>query len=642
MQENRSFDHYFGCLKGVRGFGDPRVLTLRSGRSVFHQPVGPGITETVLPFRLNSATTSAECMGSLDHTWRGPINLWKHHDVWNPVKTPLTMGYFTREDIPFYYALADSFTVCDAYHASIFGPTDPNRLYLFTGTSGSSVGDFRAQTVHNADDGNWTADAKRDDPNFRGYTWTTYAERLQDSGISWKVYQEYDNFGDNSLAYFARFRGLNPNSALYRRGRSWVAGSTLENAPYSRGEHVIKSFAQDVADDALPQVSWLVAPKSASEHPDASPTVGESFTAGILAALASNPTVWAKTAFILNYDENDGFFDHVPPPVPAIRPALGASTVSTAGEVLQEDAQPLGLGPRVPAIVVSPWTRGGWVNSQLFDHTSVIRLLEARFGVHEPNISPWRRAVTGDLTSVFDFATPDEEWVKLPSATRLLSRLNAACKLPGPRLPSTPAYPIPERGVRPSRPLPYDLSVDCVVAARVTLTFHNRGAAGACFRVVASGATAPGPWFFTVEAGKSLTGTIPRPGSQDAPYDIVIFGPNGFFRHVRGVGRSLLDVEAHFDSKAAQVVLTLTNSGPSTLEAEVVTNTYGLAAPRRYALPSGGRRQDRRPINASAYWYDVSVKRVGEPQYLRRFAGHMETGAPGISDPAIGSDITLV
>ena len=226
---------------------------------------------------------------------------------------------------------------------------------------------------------NETADPAADGKHFPGFGWTTYAERLQKAGVSWKVYQEHDNYGDNGLAYFKAFRGPNADPVLMERGRGCVAGSTVENAKTSRGEHLVAALAADAKARTLPQVSWIVAPYIMCEHPSASPGYGESLTARLIEAIADQPEVWAKTVFILNYDENDGFFDHVPPPVPALDAAQGASTVATEGEDYK--GEPVGLGPRVPMIVVSPWTRGGWVNSQVFDHTSVIRFLEARFGV---------------------------------------------------------------------------------------------------------------------------------------------------------------------------------------------------------------------------------------------------------------------
>src|SRR5665213_1014842 len=431
MQENRSFDHYFGTLRGVRGFDDPRPIPLPGGRPVWFQPKAPGSAETLLPFRLNSDTSSAQTLQSLDHYWKGSHDKWKHYDAWPAAKGPLTMGHFTREDIPFYYALADAFTICDAYHCSLFGPTNPNRMFLFTGTSGLAVGEAGRQAVANIDDGNYTADPARDRAGFKGYGWTTYAERLQRAGVSWKLYQEYDNYGDNALAYFTAFRGPGAGSDLHRRGRAWAAGSTAENMAATRGEPLVAAFARDVREGALPQVSWIVAPTKLCEHPDSTPGYGESLTARLLAALTANPATWARTVLMINYDENDGFFDHVPPPLPAIDGAMGKSTVDVAGEVYL--GVPVGLGPRVPMLVVSPWTKGGWVNSQTFDHTSVIRFLEARFGVTEPNITPWRRAVAGDLTSVFDFRHAERgRRTALPDTSGTMARADRASKMPKP------------------------------------------------------------------------------------------------------------------------------------------------------------------------------------------------------------------
>jgi phospholipase C len=147
-------------------------------------------------------------------------------------------------------------------------------------------------------------------------------------------------------------------------------------------------FEADARAGRLPQVSWLVAPTAQTEHPDYFPAAGAEYIAGKLDAIAANEDLWRKTLFILTYDENDGMFDHVPPPVP---PA-GTTNEFVGG-------LPIGLGFRVPAIVVSPWSVGGYVCSDVLDHTSLIRLIEARFGVTEPNITAWRRATCGDFTT---------------------------------------------------------------------------------------------------------------------------------------------------------------------------------------------------------------------------------------------------
>ena len=145
---------------------------------------------------------------------------------------------------------------------------------------------------------------------------------------------------------------------------AYAPGSSSETAKTSEAQYLVEDFAADVRADRLPQVSWIVAPYKYTEHPEATPAHGESLVSRLIAALVANPAVWAKTAFIINYDENDGFFDHVPGPVPAIDRAQGLSTVDMAGESYK--GAPVGLGIRVPLLVVSPWTRGGWVNSEVF------------------------------------------------------------------------------------------------------------------------------------------------------------------------------------------------------------------------------------------------------------------------------------
>ncbi|MGZ5986769.1 MAG: phosphocholine-specific phospholipase C [Caulobacteraceae bacterium] len=629
-QENRSFDHYFGTLRGVRGFGDPRPIRLPSGAVVWDQPAKDG-KGVVSPFHLDTAATRAETMFSLDHSWKGSHAKWKHHDAWIPAKTPLTMGYHTRADLPFYYALADAFTVCDAYHCSIFSQTNPNRLYLFTGHSGLSTGDDSAIVVANPpEETNNTADPANDGPKFKGLTWPTYAERLQAAGVSWRVYQEYDNYGDNGLAYFANFRGIGPDSVLYQRGRAWVPGANAQNQKTSKGEHLVAAFAADVAADRLPQVSWIVPSYQLSEHPSATPSDGAFLIARLVAALASNPKVWAKTVFILNYDENDGFFDHVPPPVPPAGTAQGVSTVKTDGEVYH--GEPVGLGPRVPMIVVSPWTKGGFVNSELFDHTSVLRFLEARFGVAEPHITPWRRAVCGDLTSVFDFKTPNGPIAPLPDASGLPARAEKAKALPFPKPPATPEkLPRQEPGQRPARALPYAADVAAQLKPEgLQLTIANTGKGAAYNLYVAGGGE---PRFYAAGKGATLADLIPVAG----PYDLSLYGPNGFLRTFQGEAAGVRpEASARFDPAKGQLIVTLRNGGARPLALEVTPAAYADAPPRQHFLDPGATATDVWDLRASHNWYDIVVTCLQAPSFRRRVAGHGEDGKPSVSDPLLG------
>jgi phospholipase C len=381
MQENRSFDHYFGTMPGVRGFADPAAVRLPGGGPVFRQPAPDHAQGYLTPFRLDTAATSAQATPGTDHSWPTQHQAWNNGkmDQWVPAKGPFTMGYFTQADIPFHWALAQAFTVCDRYHCSVLGPTNPNRLYMWTGmidpkgTGGGPVTD--------------------NSPAYNDVTlsWTTYPERLQRAGVSWQVYQEEDNYDDNALAWFKQFTGAPVLSPLWQRGmRRRPAGW----------------FEADARAGRLPQVSWLVAPTAQSEHPAYFPAAGAEYIAAKLDAIAASEDLWHKTLFILTYDENDGLFDHVPPPVAAR---------GTPGEYV--GGEPIGLGFRVPAIVVSPWSAGGRVCSDVLDHTSLIRVIERRFGVREPNISAFRRRTCGDFTSALRFSGPPAGYPRSPAIT---------------------------------------------------------------------------------------------------------------------------------------------------------------------------------------------------------------------------------
>ncbi len=321
---------------------------------------------------------SAQKIPSTSHAWAvqheawngGKMDQWlQAHRKADGEKGPFTMGYHTRADIPFHFALAESFTICDGYFCSVLGPTWPNRLYWMTGTLDP--------------DGTQGGPIIRNKVPDEGLGWKTYAERLEEAGVSWKVYQQQDNYQTNMLEFFKAFKTASKDSPLYLKGM--VRGAEGQ-------------FEYDAINDRLPAVSWICPTSFQSEHPDYTPAAGAAFIASKIDAVAANSEVWAKTAFILNYDENDGIFDHVPPPVP---------TSGTPQEFV--GGLPIGGGFRVPCIVISPWTAGGWVCNQPFDHTSILQLLEKFTGVHEPNISEWRRKTFGDLTATFRFDEPAGE-----------------------------------------------------------------------------------------------------------------------------------------------------------------------------------------------------------------------------------------
>jgi phospholipase C len=427
MQENRSFDHYFGTLAGVRGFDDPEAMKLPNGESVFHQPDPENPSGYLLPFHLDTRVTSAQKIPSTSHAWSVQHSAWNggKMDDWLPAhrkadgaNAPYVMGYHMRTDIPFQFALAEAFTICDAYHCSVMGPTWPNRMYWMTGTIDPD-GKHGGPLLNNVSPP-------------EGFGWTTYAQRLEKAGISWKVYQQDDNYGCDVLEEFRAFRESGENSPLRSKG--------MLRGPEGR-------FEYDAINDKLPAVSWIIPNSYQSEHPDFMPAAGAAFVASKIDAIAANPEVWAKTAFILNYDENDGLFDHVAPPVPP---------PGTPHEFV--NGLPIGAGFRVPCIIVSPWTVGGWVCSELFDHTSVLQFLEKFTGVKERNISAWRRSTFGDLVSAFRFEDSKAGPPALPETTSPYSRAKyEAGNLPKPELPSAEQkLPTQEKG--PRKRVPKDRS----------------------------------------------------------------------------------------------------------------------------------------------------------------------------------------
>ncbi|GAA4666906.1 phosphocholine-specific phospholipase C [Amycolatopsis dongchuanensis] len=621
MQENRSFDHYFGSLRGVRGFGDPRPVSLPNGKPVWYQSDG---TREILPFRPEVKELGLQFIQDLPHGWNDTHAAWHdgHYDRWVPAKSATTMAYLTREDIPFHYALADAFTICDAYHCSFMGSTDPNRYYMWTGYTGND-GQGGGPVIGNDE---------------AGYSWTTYPERLEKAGVSWKIYQDVGdgldaagswgwipdaycgNYGDNSLLYFNQYRNAKPGDPLYDKARTGTDAK--------KGEGFFDILKADVKAGRLPQVSWIVAPEAFTEHPNWPANYGAWYISQVLDALTAAPEVWSKTALFITYDENDGFFDHIVPPYPAPSGAKGASTVDTRYEIL--NGVPYGLGQRVPMLVVSPWSRGGRVCSEVFDHTSIVRFLERRFGVREPNISPWRRAVAGDLTSAFDFSRTERAVPRLPSTAAYVppDRDRHPDYVPTP--PGTPSLPQQERGQKPALPLPYDLHVDGQVRGeRLTLEFGNDGSAGACFHVTSS-SDQNGPWTYTVEPGKKLSADWTLSGA----YDFGVHGPNGFHRRFAGQG-SGVEVSARATGPAGDLTLVLTNSGSAPVSVTVADAPgYGHGRPDSYGLRPGARVVHVVRTGGTAGWYDVSVT---AGRFVRRLAGHVETGRITLTDPGIGA-----
>jgi len=661
-QENRSFDHYFGTMNGVRGFSDRLAIPVADafgykGKNVLHQINNTDISnpQIIPPFRFNTAQRFEYMRATgTPHSWLDAQGAWNNGlmNTWPKYKNNHSMGYFTAEDIPFQYAMANAFTICDSYHCSFQGGTNTNRLFLWSGTN-DPLGKGNGPATYN--DYDWF---DTNPGNDGGYTWTTYPERLEKAGITWQVYENMeDNYTDNALAGFRTFRD------------AWFKNPGYSQPLRDRGISTrdLDKLKEDVLADRLPQVSWIVATAEGSEHPKpSSPAQGADYTAKVIEALTANPDVWSKTVLIVNFDENDGFFDHVPPPAvpsyttydanPKKAVFAGASTVDTTGEyhetILPYHKNPLeplalhrayGLGPRVPMYVVSPWSKGGWVDSQVFDHTSIIRFIEQRFGVIEPNISAWRRAVCGDLTSTFNFKDPDntEFFKQFPDTVALANRARVLPKTTTPPTPMEITMPIQATGTRPARALPYELHTSAKILSKsaIQLIFGNTGSAAAVFHVYDRKHLDQIPRRYTVEENKQLNGSWEL--TDDNSYDLWVLGPNGFHRHFTGntVSSKVTpspEVKISYDAVHGNLSLKLSNKANVAVNYTITANAYLGDSPWTGAVGAKSEINQQWSLHSSGHWYDFSVTLKDTPGYLRRFAGHIETGEASISDPMFG------
>lgn len=786
MQENRSFDHTYGSLQGVRGFNDPRAISLPDKNPVWLQTDQYG--HTYAPFRLDIRNTKATWMSSLPHAWADQVDARNKgkYDRWLDTKRsghkdyeamPLTMGYYTREDIPFYYALADAFTVCDQHFCSSLTGTTPNRLYFWTGTIRDRPDEKAMARV-------WNEDAEHH--NMIG--WKTFPERLEENGISWKVYQNelyldigyegeeeawLSNFGDNPLEYFAQYQvklsaayianlpkkldklsseiqqkeqqlsalpvnhadagklkseldwlrrllkmaeadRVNYTREKYEQLPAWQKAlhdkafttnqgdpfyHQLDELEYNDGTQsrkvnipkgdVLHQFRQDVQNGKLPTVSWIAAPEKFSDHPS-SAWYGAWYISEVMDILTQNPEVWKKTIFILTYDENDGYFDHVPPftaPHPyqsetgAVSPGIHTGVEYVADAAQQSNKElaresPVGLGYRVPLVIASPWSRGGWVNSQVFDHTSSLQLLEKFLShktgkkIEEPNISAWRRTVCGDLSSVFRPYNNEKikaprplqrdpfiesihkaQFKKPPSNYHPLTPAEIAAINKNPH--SSPLLPAQEKGTRSSSSLPYELYADGQMAddrKAFAIRFKSgneifgSSAAGSPFNVYAPGiyrGEAVRTWAYAVKAGDILSDTWRLADFENNSYHLRVYGPNGFFREFSGTANDPdIRIDCAYERSMPQtklltgnLVFLLHNTGTDPCNLTITDNAYGA---RGKTLRLTGEHHLVLNLEKSHGWYDFTIQVKGNMSFIRRYAGRVETGRESITDPLMG------
>jgi phospholipase C len=798
MQENRSFDHCFGTLKGVRGYNDPRAISLPNKNPVWLQSNNKG--ETYAPFHLDIKNTRATWMSSLPHSWSNQVNARNDgkFDQWLMEKQsgnkeyenmPLTLGYHNRADLPFNYALADAFTVCDQNFCSSLTGTTPNRHYFWTGTIRKEQNEASRPNV-------WNEDA-----DFESLTWKTFPERLEEAEISWKCYQNelsvgvglegeedawLSNFTDNNLEFFKQYNvklhdkhvtylkkqlivlpkqiaetqakidalpavhtdlaklkkhlkqqkdeleSINNNKGILEQGafdklsdkekslhlKAFTTNKadpnyhTLTTLKYNdngiaremlvpKGD-VLYQFRQDVKTGKLPMVSWLTAGENFSDHPGA-PWYGAWYTSEVLDILTQNPEVWKKTIFILTYDENDGYFDHIPPFTAPHSHKKGTGKVSDGIDtrvefvtVEQEQERKdfptkydrensIGLGYRVPMVIASPWSRGGFVNSEVFDHTSTLQFLETFLAkktgkeIKEHNISDWRRTICGDLTSAFrpyngeKIANPiflqknkyvesihKAQFKKLPSTYKNLTTDDIALIKKTPH--ASPYMPKQEKGIKPACALPYELYADGMLsedkkAFEITFKAGNAvfgdKAVGAPFNVYAPGnyasfqdrkkMEAVRTWSYAAKAGDTLTDSWPLNEFENSNYYLRTYGPNGFYRVFKGNAQDpgigvQFTYQINGKKLTGNVVLTFWLIGTNTpVTVDVVDNSYKTGTKQLTIQQESFAPQTiKLDLSKQHNWYDFSIKVKGYAHFEKRYAGRVETGIAGFSDPLMG------
>ncbi|HUN31886.1 MAG TPA: phospholipase C, phosphocholine-specific [Trebonia sp.] len=622
MQENRSFDHYFGTLSGVRGFADKQALTWQNGNSIFQQP-DSARTDLgyLLPYNLTDQTD-----GDLDHSWSGDHSA-RNSGLWNQwvsAKGQETMGYFTRSEIPFQYSLADAFTICDGYHQAIMGPTSPNRMYFWTGTSSGWTSNPSDYTVE------FGSDAKTAQV-------TTYPELLQAAGVSWRVYTNdqvgdsgsnafLGDYGDNPLWFYQQYNTSNSRKggtgALATNGAvtSWQTASGAPAMSQTHAAYVLSEFIDAVNANTLPEVSWIVAPAGYCEHPSYTPDYGAHYVNTVVQTLFSNPDVWNTTALFVTYDEHDGFFDHQLPPFPE---------TSVTSEYIS--GQPIGPGSRVPMLICSPWTTGGYIDSNVYDHTSMLQFLAAWTGVKPANVTSWRSSVVGNLTAAFDFENPN---FTIPSNIPTLAQTWALTQLTGgsttPPAEGKQSMPAQESGTRPHRPSNLQPFADVTVnrsTSAVTATLANTGSVGVSFAVYPNAYLAATPTPVTVAASSSGSYAW-NAAATSGKYSFSVYGPDGFLTTFAGAvvpasqtTGQIPVVSAALNAATATVTLTLGNQGSTAITYTLTPNEY-QGTTQAITVNGGGSTPVSWPTDPYGY-YDVIITANTTDGFTRRYAGRL-------------------
>ncbi|KAJ5581601.1 Phosphoesterase [Penicillium sp. DV-2018c] len=411
MQENRSWDSYFGTMPGVRGFSDPNVQVNPDGNSVWHQLVEPSQsnkTNTLLPWYLGHQGgdwhDAIQCMvaGSNGYQENQQSLNSGLNNQWVTKNTPWSWGYLKRQDIPVQFAIAEGWTSGDMYQESQITATNPNRVTLVSGSVNVPGSPQNKDQGGVYIDNNEVPGCDNRGINCYPLKWKTVYDFYEDAGVSWQLYQDTNNFDDNPLAWFEQFQNASKDSPRAEKGMSFVG---------------LDRFYQAAADGTLPEVSFIVGPAELSEHPPYMPKDGAWLQKKIVDAVTKSPK-YNSTLLMISFDETGGFGDHVTP---------FHSPRGTPGDWMHD---PMGLfsdifvGPgfRVPFYMISPWTRGNRVFTERADHNSQILFVEewltarGHKNVRTNEMVPWRRQHMSDLVNALDFDHPDYSLPYIPDA----------------------------------------------------------------------------------------------------------------------------------------------------------------------------------------------------------------------------------
>ena len=396
-QENRSFDNYFGTYPGADGFEPGTCL-----------PVLPGSQSCIKPFHVTEQKTQ-QC--DMSHEWQ-VVHAGYDHGTMNGFVwaegSPFTMSYYDQRDIPNYWEYASHYTLSDHFFSSLMGPSLPNHVYMVAAQSGGLV--VNVGSVEKLKEA-------LDDPD--GFSFPSIVSLLKNANISWKYYV------DTSAIKGAYLKSKRPQQFTY--WNPLPGFKEIRDNPSMMAHQVSQDqFTEDLQNGTLPDVSWLIPNYENSEHPVATAQAGMRYVTRLVNAVMKSK-YWSSTVIFITWDDYGGFYDHVPPP----------------------ELDAFGLGPRVPAIVISPYAKPGYIDKHQYEFSSILKLIEERWNL--PHLTA-RDDKANDMRDAFDFNQTPNKPLIIPVPQPTPEELPPYCvyppsvALPGVILTEPQQGEVPSRG----------------------------------------------------------------------------------------------------------------------------------------------------------------------------------------------------